>query len=87
MPIGEPWVNGSSCDHFLISLPYPYGPDLEIVPLGNAQARLLWMLPITKAELDYKMTHGLEALERLFDSSSIEYWAADRKSVVFDGIG
>jgi hypothetical protein len=45
------------------------------------------MLPITKAELDYKMTHGLEALERLFDSSSIEYWAADRKSVVFDGIG
>ena len=34
MPIGEPWVSGASCDHFLVSRPYPYGPDLELVPIG-----------------------------------------------------
>lgn len=26
MPIGEPWVPGSTCDHLLISLPYPCPP-------------------------------------------------------------
>jgi hypothetical protein len=87
MPIGEPWLQGSSCNYFLISLPYPYGPELEVMSDGNDRANVLWMLPITKAECDYKVTHGLEALERLFDSNALEYWAADRKSVVFDGTG
>jgi hypothetical protein len=29
VPIGRPWVHGSKCDHLLVSLPYPWGPDLE----------------------------------------------------------
>jgi hypothetical protein len=87
MPIGEPWVPRASCDHFLISRPYPYGPDLEILSIEGGHAHLLWLLPITKEERAYKMTHGLEALERLFDSNSIEYWIPDRPSVVFDGTG
>ncbi|MER6029911.1 hypothetical protein [Streptomyces sp. NPDC001851] len=33
MPIGEPWVPGSTCDHLLISLPYLHGPGLEHCPL------------------------------------------------------
>jgi hypothetical protein len=27
--LGEPWLPGSACDHGLISLPYPWGPELE----------------------------------------------------------
>jgi len=30
LPIGEPWLNNSACDHWLISNPYPLGPELAI---------------------------------------------------------
>ena len=87
MPIGEPWLPAASCDHFLVSRPYPYGPDLEIVPMDGDHAHVLWLLPITKEEREYKVTHGLEALEQLFESNGIEYWVLQRPSVVFDGTG
>ncbi|MFI6491668.1 hypothetical protein [Streptomyces sp. NPDC050564] len=45
MPIGEPWVPGSACDHLLISLPYLHGPDLEHCPLPGGYARIPWTLP------------------------------------------
>lgn len=35
MPIGEPWMPGSTCDHLLISLPYLHGPDLEHCPAAT----------------------------------------------------
>lgn len=41
MPIGEPWVPGSTCDHLLISLPYLHGPDLEHCTLPGGHARIL----------------------------------------------
>lgn len=47
MPIGEPWVPGSPCDHLLISLAYFHGPDLEHCPLPEGHARMLWTLPVT----------------------------------------
>ena len=87
LPIGGGWVPGASCDHFLISLPYPYGPELEVVPINGEGARLLWLLPITGSERDYAATHGPEALEELLQSNSIEYWVPGRPSVVFDGTG
>jgi hypothetical protein len=34
VPIGRPWIDGSQCDHYLASLPYPFGPDLEICTWG-----------------------------------------------------
>jgi hypothetical protein len=87
MPIGEPWTAEASCDHFLVSRPYPYGPDLEIVPAESDHIHVFWLLPITRAEREYKATHGLDALERLFDANAIRYWVPDRPSVVFDGTG
>jgi suppressor of fused protein SUFU len=73
---------GSSCDHLLVSLPYPFGPELEVVANAAKKTRILWLLPITKAERDYKIAYGLESLERLFDSNAIHYWAAGRASAV-----
>lgn len=35
VPIGEPWLPGSTCDHLLISLPYPFGPDLQTCHVGD----------------------------------------------------
>ncbi|WP_431675999.1 suppressor of fused domain protein [Kitasatospora sp. KL5] len=82
MPIGEPWMPGSSCDHLLISLPYLHDPDLEICPLPSGHARILWALPVTAAELAYRREHGHEALEQLFEQHEIEPTDPRRASVV-----
>lgn len=34
-PIGEPWLEGSTLEHMLVSVPYPYGPDLEVMDAGD----------------------------------------------------
>lgn len=82
VPIGEPWIEGSSCDHFVVSLPYPFGQDLEICTWNGGHARLLWLLPITQAERDFKAANGLDALESLFDEQAINFWEPTRRSVV-----
>ncbi len=80
--IGDPWVDGSKCDHMLISLPYPYGQDWEICNLENEHLHIYWLLPITNAEHDYKVKNGAEALEELFEKVGLEFWKTDRQSVV-----
>ncbi|MFG2621859.1 suppressor of fused domain protein [Streptomyces sp. NPDC048507] len=82
MPIGEPWVPGSACDHLLISLPYLHGPDLEHCPLPAGHARVLWALPVTAAEIEFRGREGHEALERLFDDAEIAPVDPFRASVV-----
>ncbi|MFC7791197.1 suppressor of fused domain protein [Streptomyces cinereoruber] len=82
MPIGEPWVPGSSCDHLLISLPYLHGPDLEHCPVPGGHARILWALPVTTAEIEFRRRHGHEALEQLFDGAGINPVDPFRASVV-----
>lgn len=82
VPIGEPWQGTSLCDHLLVSLPYPLGPDFEICAHQGEHAHIFWLLPITKAERDYKATNGQESLEQLFDEGAIEYWNVRRASVV-----
>ena len=41
MPVGEPWLDDSTCDVFLISLPYPFGPDLQICNLPDDHIHIL----------------------------------------------
>ncbi|MFJ7175222.1 suppressor of fused domain protein [Streptomyces massasporeus] len=71
MQIGEPWVPGSTCDHLLISLPYLHGPDLEHCAVPGGHARILWTLPVTTAEIEFRRRHGHEALEQLYDEAEI----------------
>jgi hypothetical protein len=80
--LGEPWLPGSACDHGLISLPYPWGPELERCDWVGGHARLLWLLPITEAERDFKVEHGLEALENRFQAARLDFLNPDRASVV-----
>jgi Suppressor of fused protein (SUFU) len=81
-PIGEPWLEGSQCDHMLVSLPYPFGQDLEICEVNDDHVHLYWLLPITTNEREFKAQNGLEALEQLFEKRGLEYWRPDRKSIV-----
>jgi hypothetical protein len=82
VPIGEPWLEGSRCDHLLVSVPYPFGPQLEWCEWDGGHARLLWMVPITADEREFKATYGLEALEQRFDDAGLRYWEAGRASII-----
>ena len=81
-PIGEPWLPGSSCTSMLVSLPYPFGPTLEHCKLADGEVRVLWLLPITEAERQYKKRMGVEALEQQYDAIALEYWRPDRPSAI-----
>jgi len=48
----------------------------------RGHARILWLLPITETERDFKAQHGLEALEQRFDDASRQYSDPQRASVV-----
>lgn len=82
-PLGEAWVGGSALDHALISRPYLYGPSFEQFSLDGAEhGHILWVLPITQAEREFKKKYGLEALEQRFEESAFVYSDFSRKSVV-----
>ena len=82
VPIGHPWIFGSACDHLLISKPYPFGPELEICETDESHIHFMWLLPITKAERDFKISEGIEALETQFDEQEIRYWESARPCVL-----
>jgi hypothetical protein len=77
---GRGWLDHSQCEFGLISLPYIDGPSLQ---LGHIDGRVefLWLLPITKRELDHKKKHGLESLEKKFDQTEFNYIDPHRDSV------
>src|SRR5579875_1639120 len=77
VPIGEPWLPGSACDHLLVCLPYPFGPGLQTCHVGDLHVDVLWLLPITRAERDFKAAHGQEALERQFEEAG---WSIGRSA-------
>ncbi|MQY05767.1 suppressor of fused domain protein [Actinomadura macrotermitis] len=81
VPIGRPWFDDSACDRYLVSLPYPLGPDFESCSWSNGHIRILWLLPITLAERDLWREQGLEALESRFDEVGIDFANPDRPSV------
>lgn len=80
VPIGEPWIEGSTCDNWLVSLPYPFDQTLEMIPHNHA--RLAWLLPITSQEREFIAENSVEALEQQFDELNLKYWQIDRVSVV-----
>jgi hypothetical protein len=82
VPLGEPWLPGSTCEFFLVSLPYPFGPKLEVCDLSGGHLHVLWLLPITAAEREFKVREGVESLEQRFDACALEYWTPDRASAV-----
>jgi len=82
LPIGEPWLHGSNCEFFLVTIPYPFGPELEVCNFPDRHVHVLWLLPITETERKFKIQEGLEALEQRFDECGLQYWVPDRASVV-----
>lgn len=80
VPIGEPWLEGSLCENWLVSLPYPFAHELELIPANRT--RVAWLVPISNVEREYIAENGLEALEQQFDEAQLKHWEIDRASVV-----
>ena len=79
---GRPWLPLSRCTHGLISLPFLDGPSLEELRVEPSKmSRLLWLIPITPAEVAFKAQHGQEALERRFEKQAFDYSDPSRESV------
>jgi len=79
LPIGRPWCAGASCEAFLVSLPYPFGPELEHA--GSDDIHVLWLLPIHGSERQLCREQGLGALENRFDAAAIDYADINRQPV------
>lgn len=81
---GRPWLPHSECQYGLISLPYLDGPKLEKLEIEklNMMVRFLWLVPITKGEVEFKKLRGTETLEQKLEDAGIDYLDPKRKSVV-----
>jgi Suppressor of fused protein (SUFU) len=79
---GRPWLDESKCSFGLISLPYPFGPDLEKADIAGGSIRVLWLIPITPDERAFKIKFGLETLEQLFEEKEFNCLDPLRDSVV-----
>jgi len=80
-PIGRPWLPGASCEHFLVSLPYPFAPGLERAVVSTHEVRFLWLLPVYGSEVKYRHKTGLEGLEELLESRAVDYLDIHRAPV------
>jgi Suppressor of fused protein (SUFU) len=80
--IGRPWLEGSTADHLLVSLPYPFGSALERCEVGERHIQFLWLVPITAAEADLVQRRGMETLERLLEQGNVDVISPKRRSLV-----
>jgi len=44
--------------------------------------KCFWLIPVTKAEVEYKKAFGLESLEQRFEAAQFDYTDPHRPSVV-----
>ena len=84
VPIGRPWTKGAAADHFLVTLPYPFGPEFERCDSASGLVRFLWLVPIAKEEAEYVREHGVDAFEDLAEDADVEFADPNRPSLVCD---
>ncbi len=79
---GVSWLDNSLCTHGLLSLPYLDGEKLEEFYYNEKLTTCLWLIPITKSEVEFKKENGIDALEELYEEHDFDYLDINRKSVV-----
>lgn len=79
---GRAWLELSKCTFGLISLPYLDGPSIENLETSEGLVKNYWLIPITEAELRFKKSSGIEALEARFEEVGFDYSDPLRASVV-----
>lgn len=70
--LGQPWMGTSECDHMVVTLPYPFGPALEVAPEAANGARFYWLVPISKTEASFIRRDGFEEFGNLIEASQVD---------------
>jgi hypothetical protein len=79
---GRGWQRKSKCEYGFISRPYLDGPDLEnLTTQGGKALNFYWLIPVTRAEVEFRKQFGTEALEKVFDKG-LGYLDPARASLV-----
>lgn len=73
---------GSAMKHIYFTAPFLWQDKLAALDPAVKKAAFLLLIPISDAELDYKLQHGDEALETLFEENEINIYDLERSSVV-----
>ncbi|MFF3565724.1 suppressor of fused domain protein [Streptomyces sp. NPDC002574] len=79
--LGRPWMPGSLMDRLLVSLPYPYGPELEWAPAEAGGAQFVWLLPIHQSEAEFIKRGSLDEFESRMDAEGVNILDPTRKSI------
>ncbi len=81
LEIGRGWLEKSPSDHFIVSLPYLFSPDLETIKINDIYVSFWWLVPITASEAQYTQANGDEALWKQFDELGLDYLDIRRQSI------
>lgn len=68
--------------HILFTNPFLWEDKLSNLSFDNKEIHPLLLIPISDKELEYKLSNGYAALERLFEEHEVNIFDLDRKSVV-----
>jgi antitoxin YqcF len=68
--------------HIFFTSPYLWQDKLEGLELDYKKVHFLLMIPCSDAEVDYKLKHGDDALETLFEDNDIDIFDLNRKSLL-----
>lgn len=79
---GRPWQSNSQLCCGFISLPYHEDIDFEQFEFDSKTIHCYWLIPITEAERDLRLSEGVEALEQRFDEHELRYYDPFRAAVV-----
>lgn len=68
--------------HILFTSPFLWEDKLSNLSFDNKEIHPLLLIPISDKELEYKLSNGYSALERLFEENEIDIFDLDRKSIL-----
>ncbi len=75
------YYKGLTMRHVYFTSPFLWQEKLDQLELESKQVAFLLIIPISDAELDYKIRHGDEALEDLLQENEINFYDLNRPSV------
>jgi hypothetical protein len=81
VPLGRPLVPESPLDAVLLTFP-PLAAEKVTFLVDGTRRDLVWVVPICGSELEYCRCNGVEALEELLESKSVDVTNLFRKAVV-----
>jgi len=80
---GMPLWGGSQLDHGYLSYPYLENEGFLYIDRGGARSTgILWLIPITREEREFKRQRGANALESLFEEHQLDCADPFRRSVL-----